>query len=145
MTSDEPGPETNKAYAIGLARAFGGAVIFAIPLLMTMEMWSLGFTMRRGRLLLFLAINFAILVGLSYFAGFEKTFNWKEDAMDAFAVFAYPPFPGGGCPGRSVPGARSRRKCPKPIALFDGLWGPARSASATAVSDTGGSAAGSAA
>jgi putative integral membrane protein (TIGR02587 family) len=87
MTSDEPGPETNKAYAIGLARAFGGAVIFAIPLLMTMEMWSLGFTMSRGRLLLFLAINFAILVGLSYFAGFEKTFSWKDDALDAFAAF----------------------------------------------------------
>jgi putative integral membrane protein (TIGR02587 family) len=87
MTSDEPGPETNKAYAIGLARAFGGAVIFAIPLLMTMEMWSLGFTMGRGRLLLFVAINFAILVGLSYFAGFEKTFSWKDDALDAFAAF----------------------------------------------------------
>ncbi len=77
----------NKAYAIGLARAFGGAVIFAIPLLMTMEMWSLGFTMGRGRLLLFVAINFAVLVGLSYFAGFEKTFSWKDDALDAFAAF----------------------------------------------------------
>jgi putative integral membrane protein (TIGR02587 family) len=62
-------------------------MIFAIPLLMTMEMWSLGFTMGRGRLLLFLAINFAILVGLSYFAGFEKTFSWKDDALDAFAAF----------------------------------------------------------
>jgi putative integral membrane protein (TIGR02587 family) len=54
---------------------------------MTMEMWSLGFTMGRGRLLLFMTINFAILVGLSYFAGFEKTFSWKEDALDAFAAF----------------------------------------------------------
>ena len=87
MARDDTLPETNKAYAIGLARAFGGAIIFAIPLLMTMEMWSLGFTMGRGRLLLFLAINFAILVGLSYFAGFEKTFSWKEDALDAFAAF----------------------------------------------------------
>ena len=87
MTSDEPSPETNRAYAIGIARAFGGAVIFAIPLLMTMEMWSLGFTMGQGRLLLFLAINFAILIGLSYFAGFEKTFSWKDDALDAFAAF----------------------------------------------------------
>ncbi len=80
-------PVTSERYAVGLARAFGGAVIFAIPLLMTMEMWSLGFTMGRGRLLLFVAINFAILVGLSYFAGFEKTFSWKEDALDAFAAF----------------------------------------------------------
>jgi putative integral membrane protein (TIGR02587 family) len=77
--------ETNKDYAFG--RAFGGAVIFAIPLLMTMEMWWLGFSMEPGRLLLFMSINFAILIGLSYFAGFEKTFSWKEDAMDAFAAF----------------------------------------------------------
>jgi putative integral membrane protein (TIGR02587 family) len=79
--------ETNKDYAIGLGRAFGGAVIFAIPLLMTMEMWWLGFSMEPGRLLLFMSINVAILIGLSYFAGFEKTFSWKEDAMDAFAAF----------------------------------------------------------
>jgi putative integral membrane protein (TIGR02587 family) len=79
--------ETNKDYAFGLGRAFGGAVIFAIPLLMTMEMWWLGFSMEPGRLLLFMSINFSILIGLSYFAGFERTFSWKEDAMDAFAAF----------------------------------------------------------
>ncbi len=87
MMSDAAGPETNRVYAIGLARAFGGAVIFAVPLLMTMEMWSLGFTMGRGRLLLFMSVNFAILIGLSSFAGFEKTFGWKADALDAFAAF----------------------------------------------------------
>jgi putative integral membrane protein (TIGR02587 family) len=79
--------DTNKDYALGLSRAFGGAVIFAIPLLMTMEMWWLGFSMEPGRLLLFMSINFSILIGLSYFAGFERTFSWKEDAMDAFAAF----------------------------------------------------------
>ncbi|QRM30254.1 TIGR02587 family membrane protein [Microvirga sp. VF16] len=87
MVHDDSVPETNKDYAIGLGRAFGGAVIFAIPLLMTMEMWWLGFSMEPVRLLLFMSINFAILIGLSYFAGFEKTFSWKEDAMDAFAAF----------------------------------------------------------
>jgi putative integral membrane protein (TIGR02587 family) len=87
MVHDDSVPETNKDYAIGLGRAFGGAVIFAIPLLMTMEMWWLGFSMEPGRLLLFMSINVAILIGLSYFAGFEKTFSWKEDAMDAIAAF----------------------------------------------------------
>ena len=77
----------NKDYAIGLGRAFGGAILFAVPLLMTMEMWWLGFSMVRGRLLLFMSLNFAILVGLSYFAGFEKTFSWKEDVLDALAAF----------------------------------------------------------
>ena len=79
--------ETNRDYAVGLARAFGGAVLFAIPLLMTMGMWWLGFAMGRGRLLLFMTVNFAVLVGLSYFAGFEKTFSWTEDVMDALAAF----------------------------------------------------------
>ena len=87
MVHDDSVAETNKDYAIGLGRAFGGAVIFAIPLLMTMEMWWLGFSMESSRLLLFMSINVAILIGLSYFAGFEKTFSWKEDAMDAFAAF----------------------------------------------------------
>lgn len=87
MARDTSLPETNRDYAIGLGRAFGGAVLFAIPLLMTMEMWWLGFSMNLGRLLLFMAFNFAILIGLSYFAGFEKTFSWKEDILDALAAF----------------------------------------------------------
>jgi putative integral membrane protein TIGR02587 len=78
---------TSERYAIGLARAFGGAIIFGIPLLMTMEMWWLGFVMGRGRLLLFMSFNLAMLVGLSYFSGFEKTFSLKEDVMDALAAF----------------------------------------------------------
>ena len=68
-------------------RAFGGAVIFAFPLLMTMEMWWLGFYMDPLRLLLFLTLNLAILFGLSYFAGFRETFHLKEDALDAFAAY----------------------------------------------------------
>jgi putative integral membrane protein (TIGR02587 family) len=87
MARDTSLRETNRDYAIGLGRAFGGAVLFAIPLMMTMEMWSLGFSMDQGRFLLFMAFNFAILVGLSYFAGFEKTFSWKEDVLDALAAF----------------------------------------------------------
>jgi putative integral membrane protein (TIGR02587 family) len=88
MAHDASSSDANKNYAIGLGRAFGGAIVFAIPLLMTMEMWWLGFYMGRGRLLLFIIINFGILIGLSYFAGFEKTFSWKEDVMDALAAFA---------------------------------------------------------
>lgn len=84
---EECSAQTSERYAIGLARAFGGAVIFAFPLMMTMEMWSLGFSIERTRLLLFLTVNFAILTGLSYFAGFERTFSWKEDVIDALAAF----------------------------------------------------------
>ncbi|MCZ0962364.1 TIGR02587 family membrane protein [Paracoccus benzoatiresistens] len=81
------GAPSNREYAIDLMRAFGGAVIFAFPLLMTMEMWWLGFYIDPLRLLVFLALNLAILFGLSCFAGFRETFHLKEDALDAFAAY----------------------------------------------------------
>jgi putative integral membrane protein (TIGR02587 family) len=77
----------NWRYVQGLIRAAGGAVIFAMPLLMTMEMWWLGFTMDRGRLLLLLMLLLPTLVMLSYHAGFEATANWRDDVLDAFVAF----------------------------------------------------------
>jgi putative integral membrane protein (TIGR02587 family) len=79
---------SRKSVITPLARAFGGAIIFALPLLMTMEMWWLGFYMDRLRLALFIVVVFPFLVGLSYHAGFEETFNWKEDIADALIAYA---------------------------------------------------------
>lgn len=77
----------NRAYARGLARAFAGAIIFSLPLLMTMEMWWLGFYMDRLRLLQFGLVNIVVLFGLSRVAGFEKTSSWTDDALDVFAAY----------------------------------------------------------
>jgi uncharacterized membrane protein len=77
---------TSNRYTIGLSRAFSGAMILGIPLLMTIEMWSLGFSMGCSRLLLTMLI-FAVLVGLSYVSGFEKAFRMNEQVMDTFAAF----------------------------------------------------------
>jgi putative integral membrane protein (TIGR02587 family) len=71
-------------FATGLARAFGGAVLFAFPLLMTMEMWQLGFSMSRAHLAIFIALTLPLLFGLSYYSGFESTVSRAEDAEDAF-------------------------------------------------------------
>lgn len=76
----------NRDYAMGLARAFAGAIIFGLPLLMTMEMWFLGTSVHPARLLAFLGVNFVILVGLSRFGGFERTDTLAEDVMDALAA-----------------------------------------------------------
>ncbi len=73
-------------FPVGLARATGGALIFSLPLMMTMEMWSLGFHMDRLRLALLLAALLPLLAGLSYYAGFEDTFNWREGLMDGFSA-----------------------------------------------------------
>ncbi len=87
MASQAANEHPNRKYAIGLARAFGGAIIFGLPNLMTMEMWFLGFYLDRTRLILFLLVNFAILVGLSRFSGFEETASSKEDLLDALAAY----------------------------------------------------------
>jgi putative integral membrane protein (TIGR02587 family) len=87
QTEDDRRMRPNRDYAIGLARALGGAIIFSLPLMMTMEMWFVGFYMDRLRLMLFLALNFTMLVGLSRFAGFEPTARLIDDVMDALAAY----------------------------------------------------------
>lgn len=72
----------------GLARACAGAIIFSVPLLMTMEMWELGVHLDRLRLVQFIVVDLVVLVGLSRIAGFERTRGWIEDVLDAFAAFA---------------------------------------------------------
>ena len=75
-------------HARGFARAVAGALIFGFPLLMTMEMWWLGFYIDRLRLFLLMLVTLATLVPLSYFVGFERTGTLLEDVVDAFVAFA---------------------------------------------------------
>ena len=79
---------TNRHFLIGLARAFAGAILFAFPMIMTMEMWSLGFTVGRNRLAVFMFLTIPLLVGLSYFIGFEDTSDLIDDLIDAFVAYA---------------------------------------------------------
>ena len=85
----QPGSDqANLNFATGLARAFAGAVVFGLPLLMTMEIWWLGFTMDPLRLALFQVLFFPFLVLLSWHAGFEPTFSWRDDVVDALVAYA---------------------------------------------------------
>jgi putative integral membrane protein (TIGR02587 family) len=81
------GQSPNTKFAIGLARAFGGAVIFSLPLMMTMEMWYLGSDISDFRLALFMALNIPLLIALSHYIGFEDTFGFKDDLLDAFVAY----------------------------------------------------------
>jgi putative integral membrane protein (TIGR02587 family) len=82
-----PATAPNRDYAAGLARAFAGAIVFALPLLMTMEMWSIGTYVRPLRLLALILCNFGVLVILSRFGGFERTQAVIEDVLDALAAY----------------------------------------------------------
>ena len=78
----------NRVFLIGLGRAFGGALIFTLPMLMTMEMWWLGFSMQPWKLALLLLATIPLLIGLSHYMGFEETFGFKDDALDSFVALA---------------------------------------------------------
>ena len=79
--------DSSAGYARALARGFGGAVLFAFPLLMTMEMWWLGFYIDRTRLLIFLILNFAMVLGLGWFVGFETSFRRRTVFLEACAAY----------------------------------------------------------
>ena len=80
------GATNSREQLVGIARAFGGALFFGLPLLMTMEMWWLGFYMDRFRLALFVVVFLPVVVGLARLAGFERTSGWGEDVRDALVA-----------------------------------------------------------
>ncbi len=85
-SKDHPGPNApDHSFAVDLAHDFGGAIIFSFPLLMTMEMWWLGFYMDRFRLALFLTLAFILVIGLSYLEGRPETF--KIEILDALVAW----------------------------------------------------------
>src|SRR3954471_23105715 len=71
----------------GLARGFGGALLFALPLMMTMEMWWLGFYMSPYRLIALLVVFFPVLIGLSYYIGFDETAHLGHAAVQAIVAY----------------------------------------------------------
>jgi putative integral membrane protein (TIGR02587 family) len=79
---------SNRHFLIGLARATAGAIIFSLPLLMTMEMWDLGTSMNPWHQVLLFAISLPLLIGMSHVVGFEDTFGWQDDVIDAFVALA---------------------------------------------------------
>ncbi|MDX9875598.1 MAG: TIGR02587 family membrane protein [Spongiibacteraceae bacterium] len=70
-----------------MGRASAGALLFVLPLLMTMEMWELGFYLDRLKIALLLVVLLPLLVGLSYFSGFKHTLDLWEDAIDALTAW----------------------------------------------------------
>lgn len=64
------------------ARAAGGALVFSLPMLMTMEMWWLGFYLDRLRLLVLVVTAIPLLVVLSRHIGLEDTRRWRDDVLD---------------------------------------------------------------
>lgn len=80
-------PWADRELLVAGVRALAGAVLFGLPLLMTMEMWTLGFAMRPERLALLLVLTVPLLTGLAYFGGFRTNVGWRDSLLDAFVAF----------------------------------------------------------
>lgn len=80
--------DINLRYAKGLTRAALGALLFVLPLTMTAEMWALGVTVEPYRGVVVILATFPLLVALSFYAGFERTFSLLDNVLDAFAAIA---------------------------------------------------------
>jgi putative integral membrane protein (TIGR02587 family) len=78
---------TDRDFFIGLARAAGGAIFFSLPMMMTMEMWWLGFYMPRARLALFMLLMVPLLIALDRYSGFRQTSTWLEDSVDGLVAY----------------------------------------------------------
>lgn len=82
---EKRGADTSR-FLVGIGRAFGGALIFSLPMLMTMEMWWLGVYLEPWRIIAMLVLGFPVLLGLSHFGGFRKTANLADDVADVLVA-----------------------------------------------------------
>jgi putative integral membrane protein (TIGR02587 family) len=65
------------------ARGITGGLLFSLPLLYTMEMWWLGFSIQPYQLLIYIVITFLLLLGYNYYAGVHEDATWKEVMIDS--------------------------------------------------------------
>src|SRR5688572_16994157 len=73
--------------SLQIVRGFAGAVLFSFPMLMTMEMWSLGVSIAPARLMLFITVHLILLVGMASYARHDEPTLTRKDALDAFAAY----------------------------------------------------------
>ena len=62
-------------------------MLFSFPMLMTMEMWSLGVAIKPERLMLFVFVHLALLAGMASYARHDNSLVTKTDVMDALAAY----------------------------------------------------------
>lgn len=74
---------------VGVGRAVGGAFVFGLPLMMTMEMWWMGFYIHPLRLLVLVLISLPVLVSVSSVIGFRESRQWLDNIIDVFVAYAF--------------------------------------------------------
>lgn len=77
----------DRHFAVELGRAFAGALLFTVPMFMTMEMWWIGFYIAPPRLALFTLLAVLLLVRIAHDEGFEDSLTWRAALIDAFVGY----------------------------------------------------------
>lgn len=72
----------------GFGRAIGGALLFAMPLLMTMEVWRLASSVDRYRLAVLTLATVGLVIGLARSFGSRENSGWGASLVDAGVAFA---------------------------------------------------------
>lgn len=83
----DTGDDEVRQFLTGLARGTAGALLFALPMLMTMEMWFLGLYVNPWRLLLLCILNLPLLLLLARRIGFENIHSWGHAVRDAITAY----------------------------------------------------------
>lgn len=76
----------DRSFSAGAARGAAGALIFSLPIMMTMEMWWLGFYLEPFRISALLLATLPVLLGLAHFVGFRQPGPLTEDVIDVLVA-----------------------------------------------------------
>ena len=73
---------------VGLSRAIGGAIIFSLPMMMTMEMWWIGFYIDPLRLIFLILLSLPLFYRISTMVGFRKSKTVGDNIIDVLVSYA---------------------------------------------------------
>lgn len=76
----------HRAVLLAYARGLAGGLLFGLPLLYTMEMWWLGFSLPPHHLIIALVANFGLLLLLEHFSGFRENATFGDEVQDAIVA-----------------------------------------------------------
>ncbi|MGY1827670.1 MULTISPECIES: TIGR02587 family membrane protein [unclassified Blastococcus] len=82
-------PQQTEAHHLikGFGRAVGGALLFAMPVLMTMEVWRLSLAVDRYRLAALAVGTVLLVIGLARHLGGSGASGWRPALVDAGVAF----------------------------------------------------------
>lgn len=72
---------------VGIGRAIGGAIIFSLPMMMTMEMWWLGFYISPIRLICLIVLSLPLFYGISTMVGFRESKTFLDNVIDVLVAY----------------------------------------------------------